>query len=900
MIRIRRLTAAVVLAAVLLPVSLEGAAGASPSGRAVARTAPVQPRRVLIVSVPRLTWSDILRTRHPNMLLLLGRSAVASMSDRTIGSRTSLGEGYATLGAGNRTGVADANAGNAFGPQEPFEDGSAGATYARRTGLAPRDSVLQVDIASVVTTNKALLYGAKPGILGTTLSAQGWRRAVIGNGDFGVEGVPTIADSSAASGSDNPGGQSGNPANGNSTDNTDSGAADPSATNPNAAVATSFNRPSALALMDEQGRVPEGDVSRNLLLRDPKSPFGLRTSRAAYLRAFRRAWRDKSAVLVELSDLERADRYSRAATPAQAKVLLRQTLKQTDKLLGGVLSSVDPARDLVVFVSPAAPRAGEQTTPFAISGPGIGSGVTQSGTTRRSGYVTLSDVAPTILHQLGIDQPTEMTGALISVSGRGATGLARYRTFATRNTITGFRDQVAGPISVWFVVFELFGLAFAMLSLTGRRQGLRPWAMFLALVTLAFPTVAFLAGLLRVDHLGYGGFTVSLFAVSVLLALLAQQVGFRLVRREDPRSAMVPPLVLVGLLWVLQVGDILTGGRLQIDTVFGYSPVVAGRFAGYGNLAFALLAISTVVLSTGLWGLARIQEATGHPSRRRVGLALVVGIFLVAIVADGYPSFGSDVGGVLALVPAGAVILLMLSGRRVNVAKVAVIGSASVAVLGVFAAIDLARPAQDRTHLGRLVASAAGKGGGGLGTVLDRKLSANLHVLTSSVFIWVIPSALLFLAFLTWRRRGFIRNLMEFVPGIRACLWGGIIVAVLGFTLNDSGMAIPAMMFPVLLPYLMHMLVQPDSGPDAEAPKWLEAMLSRLERDDATVVHEAEGWKHVDPSGGPENSPGQGPADEAPVDGKPVDGESVESGSTGTGHRQAARTGSTVPGASSE
>jgi hypothetical protein len=225
-----------------------------------------------------------------------------------------------------------------------------------------------------------------------------------------------------------------------------------------------------------------------------------------------------------------------------------------------------------------------------------------------------------------------------------------------------------------------------------------------------------------------------------------------------------------------------------------------------------------------------------------VGLGLVSAIFLVAIVADGYPSFGSDVGGVLALVPAGAVVLLMLSGRKVNVAKLAIIAAVSVGVLAVFAGIDLTRPPQDRTHLGRLVASTAGNDGGGLGTVLDRKLSANVHVLTSSVFIWIIPSALLFLAFLTWRRRGFIRNLMEFVPGIRACLWGGIIVAVLGFALNDSGMAIPAMMFPVLLPYLMHLVVQPDSGPDAQAPRWLEGLLARLERDDATEGNQAGGW----------------------------------------------------------
>ena len=140
--------------------------------------------------------------------------------------------------------------------------------------------------------------------------------------------------------------------------------------------------------------------------------------------------------------------------------------------------------------------------------------------------MTLPDIAPTVLHALGIKQPTQMNGALIATSGHGATGLDRYRSFLTRNMVTGFRDQVAGPISVWFVVFELFVLAFAVLSLTVRRQGLRPWAMFLALVTLAFPTVTFLAGLFRVDHLGYAGFTVSLFAASILLASGRPAGGF--------------------------------------------------------------------------------------------------------------------------------------------------------------------------------------------------------------------------------------------------------------------------------------------------------------------------------------------------------------------------------------
>ena len=56
--------------------------------------------------------------------------------------------------------MADANAGNALGPKEQIEDGTARATYTRRTGWPAIGAVLQVDIASVLSTNKSLLYGA--------------------------------------------------------------------------------------------------------------------------------------------------------------------------------------------------------------------------------------------------------------------------------------------------------------------------------------------------------------------------------------------------------------------------------------------------------------------------------------------------------------------------------------------------------------------------------------------------------------------------------------------------------------------------------------------------------------------------------------------------------------------
>ena len=163
--------------------------------------------------------------------------------------------------------------------------------------------------------------------------------------------------------------------------------------------------------------------------------------------------------------------------------------------------------------------------------------------------------------------------------------------------------------------------------------------------------------------------------------------------------------------------------------------------------------------------------------------------------------------------PAFAVVVLVLGGWSVSWRRAGAIAAVTVLVLGAFAALDLARPEDERTHLGRL---AARLGDGGMGTVIRRKVEANVSILTSSVWTYVIPVAFAFLAFLTWRRAGFLGALQQRIPGLRACLLGALVTGTLGFALNDSGVAVPAMMFGILLPYLTYLVLR--THPATAAP----------------------------------------------------------------------------------
>ncbi|MCU1453569.1 MAG: hypothetical protein JWN46_1715 [Acidimicrobiales bacterium] len=787
--RVRRLLFATVALAALLGQAPAASAAAGGSTARSPSSAGRPPGRVLIVTIPRLGWRDVVTQDLPNLKRFLSHAAIGDLSLRTIGPRTALGAAYATIGAGNRAGALELDAGRVLGPTERFEDGSAAASFLRRTGIdGTHAAALHLSITSIIGTNNALLYGAVPGAFGTALTQAGWHTAVIANADADVQGVP------------NPNAPTGEPR----PTSGSSGSSEVTPTRNTADPLGGENRPAALAVMGQTGVVEKGDVTRALLTRDAASPFGIRLDSTQVLGTLDHVWTAKTVGLVELSDLERFDRYSSFATSHQDQLMRRRALQLGDVLLGQVLQRTTPD-DLVIVMSPAAGRAGEEPTPFAIRGPGFDSGVLHSGTTRRDGYVTLPDIAPTVLDQLGVKAPPSMNGTKISVTGSGNTSRTRYSQFVAWNKVTKFRDGIAGPIGSWYQAFEVIGWVLAAIALTQYRR-LRPAAGFLALSTIALPPLAFLSGYFRYDRLGRSGYTGLLFLATAALVGLAVLVGWRLAGADQRRRALFPPLLLVALNFVVLIGDVVVGGgRGQINTVFGYSPVVAGRFAGYGNTAFALLATAGLVLACGAW--AAFAGPGSSPGRRRLLLGFGALLFLVMIVADGHPSLGSDVGGVLALVPTGAVVLLLLRGERLGLRWIAAIVLGTAVVLGTFAAIDLSRPADQKTHLGRLIESSTGKNGGSsLKTVLDRKLTANIDSVTQSSFSLIVPAGLLLLLLLAWRRTGLLGSLAR-VPGLRACMWGGLVVCILGDAANDSGITVPAMMFPILLGFFVYVLV---------------------------------------------------------------------------------------------
>jgi hypothetical protein len=744
-----------------LPTGAPASPSASPASPSASPAQAGGPGKVLIVSLPTLRWRDVADHDLPHIDEVVARSAVASLSVRTIGPMTDVGAAYATIGAGNRAAPPVGTGGEAYERGMRLEWGEAGDVWEMRTGEQLGDaSIVHVAMPQVARRADRMHYGAEPGSLGQAVRDAGLGTAVVANADR-----PDVVGGAAA-----------------------------------------------LAVVDRAGRVEGGSLSGDLLVPDPSSPYGARLDHGAVVAATRTALQRQDVVVVEASDLVRLDAYEPTMSRSAYREAFDAAVRDADALVGRLAAELDPQRDLLMLVGATAPgtltSAQEQLTVFAMAGPGIDPGLARSGTTRRAGYVTLPDIAPTVLDHLDIDVPDAMNGTAITSNGDGSPDAGTVRGLASDNDVAVFRDRAVGPVSVVYIVLQaaVYGIAVLALLRPRHRPKLGRLALAGSLLVMAIPAVVFLSGLFPYDDLSVGGYTLVVLAVAGGLGGAAWLAA--------SRHLMGPPIALIGLTLAVMLGDVATGGRLQINTVFGYSPVVAGRFSGFGNLSFAITAIAAIAVATGVWALPRLHGRSGivdaSVGRRGWPLWLATAILVVTLAFDGLPSIGSDVGGVLAAGPAFAVVLLMLAGARLDVRRLVAIGVGTLAVLAGFAALDLSRPPEQRTHLGRFVESAFGGGGG---TIVTRKLQSNMSILTSSVWTWLVPVGLAFLIFLTWRSRGFLQHLQDRVPGTRAFMVGGLVVAVLGLAVNDSGVAIPAMMFGIALPYLTYLVIRTAGQP---------------------------------------------------------------------------------------
>jgi len=180
------------------------------------------------------------------------------------------------------------------------------------------------------------------------------------------------------------------------------------------------------------------------------------------------------------------------------------------------------------------------------------------------------------------------------------------------------------------------------------------------------------------------------------------------------------------------------------------------------------------------------------------------------LVVVGIPIWGSDVGGIIAFTPTILVFAALLWRRRVNVRNLALGGAVTVVAVTAFGLIDLARPPEQRAHLGRLFERVGDEGLEPLLSIMERKFLANLRVSTTSFWIAAIPVVIAFLIFLNRYRGRPLAALRLRIPTLQAGLTAAYVAAVLGSLVNDSGAIVGGVTLTVVAASLVCLVLEPD------------------------------------------------------------------------------------------
>ena len=473
-----------------------------------------------------------------------------------------------------------------------------------------------------------------------------------------------------------------------------------------------------------------------------------------------------------------------------------------------------------VIVSGMADESGPSTLhALVVGGPGVPHGVLTSQSTRQSGFVQTVDLAPLVTGRLGDRAPAYAEGRMPVVQPVHGTTAAIEQVRGLAHAL----DVEHAFVPLFFGLF--FGgaalsllIAFGWRWLLRRRQeargeptrvpaALRWWLAVVGGMCAAMPMATFLVGLVpwwRASHPRLA-LSLSIMGISAVATALALLGPWR-------RWAAGPMTFMAGLTFLVIAEDVMHGSRLQFTSMLGLQPVFGTRYYGQGNVGYAVFATTALLVAAVLAGSL---VASGH---RRLAAGTVVLIGLTAVLIDGFPSWGADGGGPLALLPAVAYLALSTLGIALTWRRAVLIAFGSLVLVSGFAVLDYLRPPQARTHLGITVAHLRHGDVSPLGKIFTlnwKMLTSNgLTTLTVGLLLIALVVALLVPGILGRRLKALFSRVPLLAQGMAAIA----VCWLLAFFANDSGTGIPPTGLLVVSPLLLMLAAAPGPGRRPAAP----------------------------------------------------------------------------------
>jgi hypothetical protein len=451
-----------------------------------------------------------------------------------------------------------------------------------------------------------------------------------------------------------------------------------------------------------------------------------------------------------------------AATLAQrtAALLARHALVVAD-LPGGALgagqlrqlSAERTANELLLVVQRVPDRPGGELLWLGAAGLAGGAGrELTSPSTQERGLVSAIDLAPTVLHWLGLASPSEVRGRVIETDG--ALRVGPLGDLMARLHVIGARRLKA--LGVLLCVWALLLLVCAPWP-AARARAIRAGALGVLYAPIAVLVTA--------------GLEPGAAAEFALIAITCLALGAITDRALPwPRAAIAPALAAL----IAISADALAHTQLLMRSLLGPDPILGARFYGVGNeLKSGLAVLVLAALAGAMYPCVR--------SRRAVLATALTGVVLAVI--EGSERIGAGVGGVV-LVSAGfAVAAVMLAPGALTRRRTLVVLISPLAGLVLLAAIDLATAHGNGHFTGSILHA---RSAGDVRDIIVRRYKAAWDELRNHGMPIATAIALAGAIYGIVRRHRLLAPVAG-DPGWLAAAAGGLAAGVVGALAEDSG-----------------------------------------------------------------------------------------------------------------
>ncbi|HOP69296.1 MAG: hypothetical protein WBK48_05430 [Dethiobacteria bacterium] len=735
------------------------AAWASPPGAGAEPAAlegSLPERRLLLLVADRLGYPEFSGEAGPVLSSLAEQGAVALMNVRS--GRSGSESGYLSLGTGARA-VSGSEGGRAYQRGEAAEGVEAEVLFQRYNGCLPGGEVFCLLPALLHEKNEALNYPVQVGLLGRVMAEHGLTVAVLGNADAGAPG-----------------------------------------------------RGAVLIGMDHRGQVPRGRVGEEILLSDPRFPFGKRSHIPALVEEAHRFLEEGAAlVIVDFGDLCRLDVSWPELAPRQRRLLLKETMARLDLLLERLLSLLEEG-DALMLVVPSPPQningGTEQLVPFLLAAePRGAAGLAVSPTTRRPGLVANTDLVHLIFDYFGFQEGAGPSfGAAMTVASREKPLSFLDQLF--RRTVTVYRQRPA--VLKGYVLLIIAALLASLAALALKLPFALRISAFLELLMLVPLVLLLLPAWDRFPP-------EQLHHTALLLAggLLLGAALLHLLKKQGRYLSW--SLLGLGTAFLILL-DTLAGASWQKYSFLGYDPVGGSRYYGIGNEYMGVLvgaAILGTVTLVALFDGKREGDSFCRPGMAAL-LAGVALFYLAVIFALASPRLGANLGGTLSAAAAfgvsqaGLVKLVFphrprLSWKGACAFSVSLFALLSLALLW---ALNIRAPQANPSHVGRFGEMFQQRGLEVFWETASRKLAMNWRLVRYSIWSRVFVTFLGLQGLLFFYPLGLLKSLKQEQPYLLLGMGAALVGSIAALLTNDSGVVAAATMLLFGVPPVLEAMIR--------------------------------------------------------------------------------------------